>query len=166
MRRAVVRLVTPGTLTEDALQRVRESYETDIADRRREYTEKVRELEEVNRQIVAVELRLALESRLRVDLPLMSLAEGTSVASIATRLANAVSARPQASEVLSIAERYEVADDDHDVAHLAQHPQVPGDQRLAEHRDQGLGLAHAKAPALAGAVDHHADRSSHRRRGS
>ena len=40
--------------------------------------------------LMAVELRLALESRLRVDLPLMSLAEGTSVASIATRLANAV----------------------------------------------------------------------------
>jgi len=32
---------------------------------------------------MAVELRLALESRLRIDLPLMSLAEGTSVASIA-----------------------------------------------------------------------------------
>ena len=42
--------------------------------------------------LMAVELRLALESRLRVDLPLMSLAEGTSVASIATRLANAVAA--------------------------------------------------------------------------
>ena len=62
--------------------------------------------------LMAVELRLALESRLRVDLPLMSLAEGTSVASIATRLANAVAARPQASEVLSMAERYEAADDD------------------------------------------------------
>ena len=58
--------------------------------------------------LMAVELRLALESRLRVDLPLMSLAEGTSVASIATRLANAVLSRPQASEVLSLAERYEV----------------------------------------------------------
>jgi acyl transferase domain-containing protein/NADPH:quinone reductase-like Zn-dependent oxidoreductase/acyl carrier protein len=62
--------------------------------------------------LMAVELRLALESRLRVDLPLMSLAEGTSVASIATRLANAVLARPHASDVLSLAERYEVADDD------------------------------------------------------
>src|SRR5205823_4932051 len=30
--------------------------------------------------LMAVELRLALESRLRVDLPLVSLAEGTSVA--------------------------------------------------------------------------------------
>ena len=37
--------------------------------------------------LMAVELRLALESRLRVDLPLVSLAEGTSVASIAERLA-------------------------------------------------------------------------------
>ena len=62
--------------------------------------------------LMAVELRLALESRLRVDLPLMSLAEGTSVASIATRLANAMLARPHASEVLSLAERYEGADDD------------------------------------------------------
>jgi acyl carrier protein len=58
--------------------------------------------------LMAVELRLALESRLRIDLPLMSLAEGTSVASIASRLANAVLSRPQASEVLSLAERHEV----------------------------------------------------------
>ena len=62
--------------------------------------------------LMAVELRLALENRLHVDLPLMSLAEGTSVASIATRLANAVAARPQANEMLSLAERYEAADDD------------------------------------------------------
>ena len=61
--------------------------------------------------LMAVELRLALESRLRIDLPLMSLAEGTSVASIATRLANAVLSRPHASEVLSLAERYEAADE-------------------------------------------------------
>src|SRR5206468_2832588 len=61
--------------------------------------------------LMAVELRLGLESRLRIDLPLMSLAEGTSVASIATRLANALSARPQASEVVSLVERYEVTDD-------------------------------------------------------
>ena len=40
------------------------------------------------------------------------LAEGTSVASIATRLANAVATRPQANEMLSLAERYEAADDD------------------------------------------------------
>jgi acyl carrier protein len=62
--------------------------------------------------LMAVELRLALENRLHVDLPLMSLAEGTSVASIATRLANAVATRPQANEMLSLAERYEAADDD------------------------------------------------------
>jgi acyl carrier protein len=60
--------------------------------------------------LMAVELRLALESRLRIDLPLMSLAEGTSVASIALRLASAVSARPHAAELLSLAERYEVTD--------------------------------------------------------
>ncbi|HVB18402.1 MAG TPA: SDR family NAD(P)-dependent oxidoreductase, partial [Stellaceae bacterium] len=57
--------------------------------------------------LMAVELRLALESRLRIDLPLMSLAEGTSVTSIATRLANAIATRPHASELVSLAERYE-----------------------------------------------------------
>jgi exonuclease SbcC len=40
---------------------VRESYEKDIADRRREYGEKQRELDEINRQIVAVEGRLGKE---------------------------------------------------------------------------------------------------------
>jgi len=60
--------------------------------------------------LMAVELRLALESRLRVDLPLMSLAEGTSIASIAGRLVGAMSARPQTSELVSLAERYEAAD--------------------------------------------------------
>ncbi|MBV9585665.1 MAG: SDR family NAD(P)-dependent oxidoreductase, partial [Alphaproteobacteria bacterium] len=61
--------------------------------------------------LMAVELRLALENRLRIDLPLMSLAEGTSVASIAKRLAGALSARPQARELLRLAERYEAADE-------------------------------------------------------
>ena len=60
--------------------------------------------------LMAVELRLALESRLRIDLPLMSLAEGTSVASIAVRLASADATRPHATDVLSLAERYEGAD--------------------------------------------------------
>ena len=55
-------------------------------------------------------MRLALESRLRIDLPLMSLAEGTSVASIAVRLASALTARPHAAELVSMAERYEAAD--------------------------------------------------------
>ena len=61
--------------------------------------------------LMAVELRLALENRLRINLPLMSLAEGTSVASIATRLANAVLSRPHANELVSFAERYEVAEE-------------------------------------------------------
>jgi len=56
--------------------------------------------------LMAVELRLALESRLRVDLPLMSLAEGTSIASIAQRLVGAVAGRPAQVEMLSLAERY------------------------------------------------------------
>ena len=60
--------------------------------------------------LMAVELRLALESRLRIDLPLVSLAEGTSVASIAARLASAVSARPQVNELIGFAERYEAGE--------------------------------------------------------
>ena len=60
--------------------------------------------------LMAVELRLALENRLRVDLPLVSLAEGTSVASIAGRLANAVSTGPRDGEVVALAARHEVVD--------------------------------------------------------
>jgi acyl carrier protein len=60
--------------------------------------------------LMAVELRLALESRLRVDLPLVSLAEGTSVASIAARLAAAISAGPKDSEVIALAARHEAAE--------------------------------------------------------
>ena len=63
--------------------------------------------------LMAVELRLALESRLRVDLPLMSLAEGTSVASIADaarqRRAGAAAGAARCS---SLAERYEAVDDE------------------------------------------------------
>ncbi|MGH7038338.1 MAG: beta-ketoacyl reductase, partial [Stellaceae bacterium] len=59
--------------------------------------------------LMAVELRLALESRLRIDLPLVSLAEGTSVASIAQRLAAAVSAGPKEGEIIALAARYEEA---------------------------------------------------------
>jgi acyl transferase domain-containing protein/NADPH:quinone reductase-like Zn-dependent oxidoreductase/acyl carrier protein len=61
--------------------------------------------------LMAVELRLALETRLRIDLPLVSLAEGTSVASIAARLAGAISARPQGDDLVGLAARYEVAED-------------------------------------------------------
>jgi len=60
--------------------------------------------------LMAVELRLALESRLRVDLPLVSLTEGTSVASIAGRLAAAVSTGPRDAEVIALALHHEVAD--------------------------------------------------------
>jgi len=62
--------------------------------------------------LMAVELRLALENRLRIELPLMSLAEGTSVASIAGRLASAISSRAQSGQFVSMAERYEVAGPD------------------------------------------------------
>jgi phthiocerol/phenolphthiocerol synthesis type-I polyketide synthase C len=57
--------------------------------------------------LMAVELRLALESRLRIDLPLMSLAEGTSVASIAARLGSALSAGAKNAEIIALAARYE-----------------------------------------------------------
>jgi len=60
--------------------------------------------------LMAVELRLALESRLRVDLPLVSLTEGTSVASIAGRLAAAVSTGPRDAEVIALAAHHEVAE--------------------------------------------------------
>ena len=40
-------------LSEDALRRVRESYQQDIDDKRREYGEKQRELDDVNKQLVA-----------------------------------------------------------------------------------------------------------------
>jgi NAD(P)-dependent dehydrogenase (short-subunit alcohol dehydrogenase family)/acyl carrier protein len=60
--------------------------------------------------LMAVELRLALENRLHVDLPLVSLAEGTSVASIAARLAGALSAQPKDAGVAALAARHEAAD--------------------------------------------------------
>jgi NADPH:quinone reductase-like Zn-dependent oxidoreductase/acyl carrier protein len=61
--------------------------------------------------LMAVELRLGLESRLRVDLPLMSLAEGTSVASIAARLAGAVSTRSSDSGMVALVARHESVDE-------------------------------------------------------
>jgi acyl carrier protein len=61
--------------------------------------------------LMAVELRLALESRLRVDLPLMSLAEGTSVASIAARLAGAVSTGSSDGELVALVARHEGVED-------------------------------------------------------
>jgi hypothetical protein len=60
--------------------------------------------------LMAVELRLALESRLRVDLPLVSLTEGTSVASIAGRLGAAVATGPRDAEVIALALHHEVVD--------------------------------------------------------
>jgi acyl carrier protein len=60
--------------------------------------------------LMAVELRLALESRLRVDLPLVSLAEGTSVASIASRLAAMVSSGSRDGELIGLVARHEGVD--------------------------------------------------------
>jgi acyl carrier protein len=61
--------------------------------------------------LMAVELRLSLEGRLRVDLPLVSLAEGTSVASIAERLAAALSTGPKDSDVIALVARHEGTDE-------------------------------------------------------
>jgi phthiocerol/phenolphthiocerol synthesis type-I polyketide synthase C len=60
--------------------------------------------------LMAVELRLALESRLRIDLPLVSLAEGTSVASLATRLAAALAVGPKHDDVVALTQRHEMAE--------------------------------------------------------
>jgi hypothetical protein len=60
---------------------------------------------------MAVELRLALESRLRIDLPLVSLAEGTSVASIAARLAGSISTGPKDGDLIALVARHEGTDD-------------------------------------------------------
>src|SRR5215471_21234066 len=61
--------------------------------------------------LMAVELRLALENRLRIDLPLVSLAEGTSVASTAARLAAAVSTGSTDGELIALVVRHEGVDD-------------------------------------------------------
>jgi NADPH:quinone reductase-like Zn-dependent oxidoreductase/NAD(P)-dependent dehydrogenase (short-subunit alcohol dehydrogenase family)/acyl carrier protein len=61
--------------------------------------------------LMAVELRLALEGRLRVDLPLVSLAEGTSVASIAARLAGAISSGPKNSDLIALVARHEAMEE-------------------------------------------------------
>ena len=60
--------------------------------------------------LMAVELRLALENRLRIDLPLVSLTEGTSVASIAARLTAAVSTGPRDGEVIALVAHHEVVE--------------------------------------------------------
>jgi acyl transferase domain-containing protein/acyl carrier protein len=60
--------------------------------------------------LMAVELRLALESRLRVDLPLVSLAEGTSVSSIAARLAGALATGRRDAEVVALGVHHELID--------------------------------------------------------
>lgn len=61
--------------------------------------------------LMAVELRLALESRLQIDLPLVSLVEGTSVASIAVRLGNGLAARTEGAEIETLAARHGVVNE-------------------------------------------------------
>lgn len=57
--------------------------------------------------LMALELRLAIEARLRLDLPLMSISDGTSVAALAARLAGLLSQPQQATQVAELATRYE-----------------------------------------------------------
>ena len=57
--------------------------------------------------LMAVELRLALESRLAIDLPLVSLAEGTSVASIAAGFTTNSVRASEATEIAALAARHE-----------------------------------------------------------
>ncbi|HEV2300735.1 MAG TPA: acyl carrier protein, partial [Stellaceae bacterium] len=57
--------------------------------------------------LMALELRLALERRLAIDLPLFSLADGTSVAALAECLAAAASTGPRTIEVVALAARHE-----------------------------------------------------------
>jgi phthiocerol/phenolphthiocerol synthesis type-I polyketide synthase C len=61
--------------------------------------------------LMAVELRLALENRLRVELPLVSLTEGTSATSIAARLVRTVSRAPRDSRVVALAARHEFVEE-------------------------------------------------------
>lgn len=60
--------------------------------------------------LMAVELRLALESRLRIDLPLVALAEGTSVVSIAARLGSALAPAAENAQIAALAARHETFD--------------------------------------------------------
>jgi acyl transferase domain-containing protein/NADPH:quinone reductase-like Zn-dependent oxidoreductase/acyl carrier protein len=79
--------------------------------------------------LMAVELRLALESRLRIDLPLVSLAEGTSVASIAARLGDALKAGARHDDVAALTARYEAIDE---AAPIAREPMAEPKSAAAE----------------------------------
>ena len=57
--------------------------------------------------LMTIELRLAVEARLRCDLPLMSLADDTSVAALAARLAELPTRPPSVEAVADLAARYE-----------------------------------------------------------
>jgi acyl carrier protein len=79
--------------------------------------------------LMAVELRLALENRLRIDLPLMSLAEGTSIASLATRLASGFAGGPGHADVTALAERHEGRDPFTEEARLPRPQQADREMR-------------------------------------
>jgi phthiocerol/phenolphthiocerol synthesis type-I polyketide synthase C len=57
--------------------------------------------------LMAIELRLALEARLRLDVPLMSLANGASAAALAARLAEMIDQPTQSAMAAEFARRYE-----------------------------------------------------------
>jgi phthiocerol/phenolphthiocerol synthesis type-I polyketide synthase C len=57
--------------------------------------------------LMAIELRLAIETRLRLDLPLMSLADGASAATLATRIAELLTRPTPVEPVIELAAQYE-----------------------------------------------------------
>jgi phthiocerol/phenolphthiocerol synthesis type-I polyketide synthase C len=61
--------------------------------------------------LMALELRLAVEARLRLELPLMSLGDGTSIAALAARLAGHLNQPPEAAQTAELAVRYETSHD-------------------------------------------------------
>jgi hypothetical protein len=82
--------------------------------------------------LMAVELRLALESRLQLELPLMALAEGTSVVSIAARLGNALAPGAQDAELTALAARHEAIAGVVDEPVAAASQEVTAPRRAAE----------------------------------
>jgi phthiocerol/phenolphthiocerol synthesis type-I polyketide synthase C len=57
--------------------------------------------------LMAVELRLAVESRLRLDLPLAAIAEESSVVALARRLADGIAPTSRSDDITSLARRHE-----------------------------------------------------------
>jgi phthiocerol/phenolphthiocerol synthesis type-I polyketide synthase C len=57
--------------------------------------------------LTAIELRLALETRLRLDMPLLNLADGITITALAVRIDQALQSPARAQAALDLASRYE-----------------------------------------------------------